>query len=88
MIYGRRVYNKQAHELQEGDYCLNEDGRMLVFPPAACVADISKHKIIEHKDGTISAEPSILISTTDDNDPPRPVEVWHGYLERGMWRPC
>jgi hypothetical protein len=39
--------------------------------------------VVEHEDGTITVSPSILVSTSRDG---KPLEVWHGFLERGVWR--
>jgi hypothetical protein len=37
------------------------------------------HDVVEHDDGTITVSPSILISNENE-------ELWHGYLEHGIWR--
>lgn len=42
------------------------------------VGNLSAHKVIEHEDGTITVSPSIKITRHDG--------VWHGWLERGVWR--
>lgn len=44
-------------------------------------ANLGAHEVTEHEDGTITVSPSILVS--DRNGP-----LWHGYLERGVWRSC
>jgi hypothetical protein len=36
----------------------------------------------EHEDGTITVSPSILVSN------PQQGELFHGHLERGVWRAC
>jgi hypothetical protein len=51
-------------------YCCTPNGHM---------GNLSAHDVIEHDDGTITVSPSILVS--DDQS-----ELWHGYLERGVWR--
>lgn len=43
-------------------------------------ASIGKHDVTEHDDGTISVSPSILVSNPVEG------ELWHGFLERGVWR--
>lgn len=48
------------------------------FPKGAC-ADLSRHEVIEHEDGTITVSPSILVTGGGQ---------WHGFLERGIWREC
>lgn len=41
---------------------------------------LANHDITEHEDGTITVSPSILIRDSKGN------ELWHGFLERGVWR--
>lgn len=57
------------------------DGKptFLVNTPNGHVGDLSQHEVTAHEDGTITVSPSILV--TDDSG-----ELWHGYLERGVWR--
>lgn len=43
------------------------------------------HKVVEHEDCTITVSPSILITTSRDQGKTN-VELFHGYLERGVWR--
>ena len=42
------------------------------------IGNISRHQITEHEDGTITVHPSIEIKNSHG--------VWHGWLERGVWR--
>jgi hypothetical protein len=51
--------------------------------PNGHACTLSAHIVVEHEDGTITVSPSILISTYREG---RPVEVYHGWLERGVWR--
>lgn len=37
------------------------------------------HRIEEHEDGTITVAPSISLKLGDGR------EVWHGFLQRGVW---
>ena len=39
-----------------------------------------KHGFTLHEDGTLTITPSIKISASDGK------ELWHGYLEHGVWR--
>jgi hypothetical protein len=48
---------------------------------------LSAHQITEHDDGTITVSPSILIRSSPDHGKTW-VELWHGWLERGVWRSC
>lgn len=43
--------------------------------------NLGAHNVAEHEDGTITVSPSILISDHTG-------ELWHGYLEHGVWREC
>ncbi len=54
--------------------------RWFAVVPNGDVADLSKHAVTEHEDGTITVSPSILTRG--------PTGEWHGYLERGIWRSC
>lgn len=61
--------------LDEGDYGI-KDGIWYVRPPGQHMGSLEKHKVTEHKDGTITVVPSILITC-----PPTP--PWHGHLIKG-----
>jgi hypothetical protein len=50
--------------------------------PNGHLGNLAGHTVTEHEDGTITVSPSILVSTTKN------VELWHGFLERGVWRSC
>ena len=47
--------------------------------PNGRVGRLESHTVTEHEDGTITVSPSIL-----DPSP----GGWHGFLERGVWRPA
>jgi hypothetical protein len=47
-------------------------------------ANLAAHTVTEHEDGTITVAPSILVTVDRTGDTPR--ELWHGFLERGVWR--
>jgi hypothetical protein len=45
------------------------------------------HNFALHEDGTLTVAPSILISRLyHENGEAKSQELWHGYLERGVWR--
>lgn len=52
----------------------------LVCSPNGHACSLANHEVVEHEDRTITVSPSILIRGRDN------VELWHGYLERGVWR--
>lgn len=51
--------------------------------PGNHLANLARHQIEEHADGTITVQPSILVSTLDKDG--NRVELWHGWLRAGEW---
>lgn len=45
-------------------------------------ANLSHHDIVEHEDGTITVSPSIGVGNDEVQF------LYHGFLERGVWRPA
>lgn len=84
---GRRVYPDEdgGLSLEPGDYGKLGDtwyARAPGDPNESLTSNLSNHEVTEHEDGTISVNPSILI-TGYDND----CKIqWHGWLKRGMWQ--
>lgn len=77
-MQGRRVEWPEGL-LNAGEYARHpETGEWHAMTPTGLLANLSKHDVTEHDDGTITAWPSILVTRRD--------ESWHGYLERGVWR--
>jgi len=71
-----------------GDYCKvasDEPGAApghtvwYIRDPLGRVGQLRDHAVTEHQDGTVTVSPSIL-----DERP----GGWHGFLERGIWRPA
>lgn len=58
------------------------DGELVWFvrTPNGHYGCVGAHDVVEHDDGTITVSPSILVSN------PQQGELYHGYLERGVWR--
>lgn len=77
----RRDYDDDAIP-QPGEYGKNSVGKWYGVPPnePELIANLSRHDVIEHPDGTITVAPSILVTL------PHKKLSWHGYLERGIWR--
>jgi len=67
--------------LSAGEYGQWTDGTWYASTPNDHGANLSHHDVVEHEDGTISVQPSILVSVHD-------VPLWHGYLTRGVWKEC
>lgn len=49
--------------------------------PNGHLGTLSRHTVVEHEDSTITVSPSILVSDGTG-------ELWHGFLENGIWREC
>lgn len=85
---GRRVYLNENGELvmAPGDYGKHSNGIWFARcpDPEISMGSLEAHEVVEHEDGTITVQPSILISY-DYGDPPVQ-KRWHGFLERGVWR--
>lgn len=80
------------HELlQPGEYGKSlVNGRWYACTPNGHLGNLGGHDVTEHDDGTITVFPSILISEQrqDERGTWTDRELWHGYLERGVWRSC
>ena len=77
-MIGRRV--RDTDRFAPGDYGRHPvDGHWMGCTPNGHLGNLSAHEVVEHEDGTITVSPSILVS--DDKG-----ELWHGFLERGVWR--
>jgi len=89
---GKRVYDVEPHCLKECEYGKwSFDHNWYASSPGGHLAALTKHKVVEHEDRTITVSPSILISTTRWNENSQKMERvqrWHGYLEKGIWREC
>jgi hypothetical protein len=75
---GRRV--AEGASFAEGDYGKSADGVWMVRPPRSHLGSLINHEVVEHEDGTITVSPSILLQYGDGE------VLWHGFLERGVWR--
>jgi hypothetical protein len=72
--------------LKAGEYGKWTDGTWHGCTPGDNGCNLSAHKITEHEDGTITVSPSIRVSITNSKGADQ--ELWHGWLERGIWRSC
>lgn len=73
------------HEEHPGYYCpVTIDGKRSFYcvTPNGHGGNLAAHDVTEHEDGTITVSPSILVSN------PQQGELFHGYLEGGVWRAC
>jgi hypothetical protein len=82
LLDGAKWYGDDADSARAGDY-----GRVLVderwewrgCTPNGHYGNLAGHDVTEHEDGTITVSPSIRVSDGSGT-------LWHGYLERGVWR--
>lgn len=68
-------------DLMVGEYGRHADrgGEFYARVPTGDLCDLSRHEITEHEDRTITVVPSIGVSDSERT-------LWHGHLERGVWR--
>lgn len=81
-IVGFKVSNWNGEDLlSEGEYAKHPTlGIWFCCSPNGHMGNLSRHGIVENEDGTITVTPSIGIGHNN--------ELWHGYLEHGIWRDC
>lgn len=65
-----------------GEYGIDARGLWFGMTPNDHLANLSAHNVQEHEDGTITVTPSIKVSC------PNRGELWHGYLQSGVWKSC
>lgn len=82
-MIGKRVdadENGFIQKLSPGEYGWSPKfNYWIVMTPNGHAGNLSSHKVVEHEDRTITVNPSILV-TADKK------ELWHGWLEKGVWR--
>lgn len=71
--------------LQAGEYGRWADGTWYATTPNDEGCNLGAHQVTEHEDGTITVSPSIEVYTPETPTRPRK-SLWHGFLERGVWR--
>lgn len=78
-MQGKRINAQDNPRFAPGEYGIISDGTWYACTPNGHLGSLRNHTVTEHEDGTITVSPSILVS--DDTG-----ELWHGYLENGIWR--
>lgn len=81
-MIGARVDRTDGSLFLAGEYGHASDGTWYCCTPNGHSGNLSAHQVTEHEDGTITVAPSILVSGGRTGS----VELWHGFLERGVWR--
>lgn len=64
------------------DVVRTTDKEWWLYLPQCGTGRLSKHSIIEHDDGTITVNPSIVMEGHDNGVK----TAKHGFLEKGIWR--
>jgi photosystem II stability/assembly factor-like uncharacterized protein len=94
-MQGKRVAD-QIWELKPGEYSRhrvigsngeNKPDMWVCMTPNGNTGTIVTHTVVVHEDGTITVTPSILLNTSYDGGKTW-IQLWHGYLEHGIWREC
>lgn len=89
-MIGRRVYDVEPHKFEPGDYgWWVQGGHWVAETPNGHGANLSGHKVVEHDDKTITVSPSVAVGSSRwdaTKGKMVPFEVYHGFLERGVWR--
>lgn len=78
-MIGKRV-SWDSQILNPGEFAKLPDGTWHAATPNGHIANLARHRVTEHEDGMITVAPSILVSR------PKGEQLWHGFLERGIWR--
>jgi hypothetical protein len=76
---GHRLADGDYFQAPRGSYWKNTAGVWNCVTPNGRMGNLSGHNVTENGDGTITVQPSILVS----EPPHRP--QWHGFLKDGIW---
>lgn len=86
-IKGFRKDNPENRLMEPGQYGKDADGNWMARAPKGdFYANLSRHAVVEHADGTITVEPSILVGPIKLTGAEG--EQWHGFLRNGEWEEC
>jgi len=85
-MQGKRVEWDGESILKEGEYAKAPSGTWFCCTPGNHMGSLGAHSVVEHEDRTITVSPSILITATNSKNNRQ--ELWHGFLEKGIWRAC
>lgn len=91
-IKGFRKDNPESRIPEPGQYGKDVSGNWFGMTPTGMLANLQRHQVIEHPDGTITVSPSILVTTSpekqEDGNTKEGKQKWHGHLNAGMWEEC
>lgn len=87
-IKGFRKDNPESRIPEPGQYGRDASGQWFGRVPhrGEFIANLSGHQVVEHEDGSITVEPSILIGPIKLTGAQG--EQWHGFLRAGEWEEC
>lgn len=86
-IKGFRKDNPESRIPEPGQYGKDVNGEWFGRAPRGEFhANLSRHEVVEHADGTITVEPSILVGPIKLTGAEG--EQWHGFLRAGEWEEC
>jgi hypothetical protein len=94
MSDGKRIFDWDGSTLlAPGEYAHHPNGDWFGCTPNDHLATLTAHSVVEHEDGTITVAPSILVRGIVSGigfvpymEQHHEGELWHGFLERGVWR--
>jgi hypothetical protein len=81
LVKGERVDIASLTELTLGQYARHK-GTWYACCPNGLIANLGRHTVTPHEDGSITVSPSILCTGANDSGDIR----WHGMLEKGIWK--
>lgn len=83
-MQGRRVEKPTSlfDESGIGEYWHKPGDGWYGISPNGLLCSLRGHVVTEHRDGTITASPSILVGNGTGG------LQWHGYLKAGVWEEC
>ncbi len=83
---GNRIYGspEKGLAMMKGDYGRLASGEWMCVTPNGHMGNLTAHEVTEHKDGTITVSPSILVTSRENG---KDVEIYHGWLKEGVWTP-
>jgi hypothetical protein len=72
---------------EPGDYYKHTSGEWHACTPNDHLANLARHQVVEHEDGTITVSPSIAVGKHLNSEGRLvPPYLYHGFLEKGVWR--
>lgn len=80
-VKGKARLDLEPHQLQRGEWTFSNNAWYARCPDGG-IANLSNHEVRVEEDGALTVSPSIEVKGGSEYSR----HVWHGYLERGVWR--